>query len=187
MNISRPETMRYPEGLSWYVVYARSRSEKKVAERLERAGITCFLPLLKVMRQWSDRRKMVEVPMFSGYLLCTQNLPVLQTYAWWKGGEFCSLGGRNAIVPEDQIRTIQLFVETGLPGESGPDDLIPGERVQVTFGPLAGCTGELLEVRNQRRFVVRIEVYPAGAHHHTADGISGTNKLKLYIFQVNLS
>ena len=158
MNISRPETMRYPEGLSWYVVYARSRSEKKVAERLERAGITCFLPLLKVMRQWSDRRKMVEVPMFSGYLFVHTEPACFADVRMVEGVvNFVRSGGKNAIVPEDQIRTIQLFVETGLPGESGPDDLIPGERVQVTFGPLAGCTGELLEVRNQRRFVVRIE------------------------------
>ena len=101
---------------------------------------------------------MVEVPMFSGYLLCTHRTCLFcrRTHGG-RGGEFCSLRRQECHRAGRSIRTIQLFVETGLPGESGPDDLIPGERVQVTFGPFAGCTGELLEVRNQRRFVVRIE------------------------------
>ena len=53
---------------SWYVLYAKPRNEKKVAERLSAAGYNVYCPLHKVKRQWSDRMKVVEEPLFKGYL-----------------------------------------------------------------------------------------------------------------------
>jgi transcriptional antiterminator RfaH len=53
---------------SWYVLYTKPRNEKKVAERLSAAGYNVYCPLHKVKRQWSDRMKVVEEPLFKGYL-----------------------------------------------------------------------------------------------------------------------
>jgi len=52
----------------WHVLYTKPRNEKKVAERLSSAGYTVYCPLQKVRRQWSDRVKVVEEPLFKGYL-----------------------------------------------------------------------------------------------------------------------
>ena len=52
----------------WHVLYTKPRNEKKVAERLSGAGYTVYCPLQKVRRQWSDRVKVVEEPLFKGYL-----------------------------------------------------------------------------------------------------------------------
>jgi transcription antitermination factor NusG len=60
-------------------------------------------------------------------------------YAWWKGW------------------SIRHFIETGLPGQTGQDDFAPGEKVRVNFGALNGCEGELVEVKNEKQFIVRIE------------------------------
>ena len=57
-----------PEELPWCVLYTKPRNEKKVAERLTGAGYTVYCPLQKVRRQWSDRVKVVEEPLFKGYL-----------------------------------------------------------------------------------------------------------------------
>ena len=60
-------TMASPDAC-WHVLYTKPRNEKKVAERLSGAGYTVYCPLQKVRRQWSDRVKVVEEPLFKGYL-----------------------------------------------------------------------------------------------------------------------
>ena len=56
------------QDLQWKVIYVASRQEKKVFDRLKKEGIAVFLPLTKKLRQWSDRKKWVEFPLFNGYL-----------------------------------------------------------------------------------------------------------------------
>ena len=56
----------------WLVFYTKSRQEKKVRDILLRRGFEVFLPLQKVMRQWSDRKKKVEVPLFNAYIFVTE-------------------------------------------------------------------------------------------------------------------
>ena len=53
---------------SWYAVYTNSRAEKRVSDRIEELGIETFLPLQKTLRQWSDRKKLVEKPLISSYV-----------------------------------------------------------------------------------------------------------------------
>ena len=60
--------IKYEPEPRWYILYIRSRSEKKVMERMQKRNFTVFLPLIKTMRQWSDRKKQVQVPLFTGYL-----------------------------------------------------------------------------------------------------------------------
>ncbi len=52
----------------WYPVYTRSRAEKKAHEELNRKGILSYLPLKKTVKQWSDRKKIVEEPLIKSYL-----------------------------------------------------------------------------------------------------------------------
>jgi len=52
----------------WYAVYTRSRTEKQTQELLLRSGIEVYLPLVKNLKQWSDRKKWVEEPLFRSYL-----------------------------------------------------------------------------------------------------------------------
>jgi transcription antitermination factor NusG len=54
----------------WYAIRTRSRHEKMVHEQLQTQGIETFLPLVKRIHKWSDRKKEVEVPLFSGYTIC---------------------------------------------------------------------------------------------------------------------
>ena len=54
--------------MNWYVVYTKPKWEKKVAEQLINSGIECYCPLITQVRQWSDRKKKVEVPLFNSYV-----------------------------------------------------------------------------------------------------------------------
>ena len=54
--------------MNWYVVYTKPKWEKKVAEQLTQRGIECYCPIVTEVRQWSDRKKKVEVPLFNSYV-----------------------------------------------------------------------------------------------------------------------
>ena len=68
----------------WYAVYVRSRHEKKVHQLLLEKGVESSLPLIKITRKWSDRKKKVEIPLFRGYVFVRidvgiDKLNILQT------------------------------------------------------------------------------------------------------------
>ena len=99
------------QDLPWYVLYTKSRNEKKVAERLSGAGYTVYCPLQKVRRQWSDRVKVVEEPLFKGYLFIkieekirdeVFSFPGTVRYLFWLR--------RPAVVREEEIHTIQKWL-----------------------------------------------------------------------------
>ena len=54
--------------MNWYVVYTKPKWEKKVAERLNAIGVIAYCPLITKERQWSDRKKIVHVPLFNSYI-----------------------------------------------------------------------------------------------------------------------
>ncbi len=158
MQANAPSAPVYEPISKWYVVYVRSRTEKKVVERMLKLQIECYLPLVKVVRQWSDRRKKVEVPLFNGYLFVHIHPDQFTAVRMVEGVvNFVRSAGRNASIPDEQMQTIRHFIETGLPGQTEQDDFAPGERVRVNFGALNGCEGELVEVKNEKQFIVRIE------------------------------
>ena len=69
----------------WYAIYTKSRSEKKVATRLQEMGISVYCPTQTVLRQWSDRKKKVTEPVFRSYVFVqfkdeAERLAILQTY-----------------------------------------------------------------------------------------------------------
>ncbi|HQQ96771.1 MAG TPA: UpxY family transcription antiterminator [Cyclobacteriaceae bacterium] len=139
----------------WFVFYTKSRQEKKVKEILDRRGFDVFLPLQKVIRQWSDRKKKVEVPLFNSYLFVAvpehKIEEVLQVpgVAW-----LIRHNGRPAELHPAEYATILRFLETGLLLETGPaEEFELGERVVVLDGPLKGQEG-FLYGRNKGKFTV---------------------------------
>lgn len=148
---------RYPREPKWYVVYVKSRAEKKVKDRFDRAGIEAFLPLIKVMRQWSDRRKAVWVPLFGSYVFIHVGPDAFTAVRMVEGVvHFVSQEGRFAHISEEQISIIRRFLDTGIHMEASTDHFSPGEKVRITFGPMQGCAGELIEIKNTKHFIVRI-------------------------------
>ncbi|BDD10070.1 transcription antitermination protein NusG [Fulvitalea axinellae] len=145
---------------AWYVLYTKSRSEKKVAERLAREGFDVFFPTKKELRQWSDRKKMVEVPLFNSYVFIHLNddreyLAALQDkgVSWFVYHE-----NRPAILPDSQMEFIRRMAgDEKVIEVLDASDIKPGERVMIEFGPFADCEGEVMDHQGARRVMVRLE------------------------------
>jgi transcription antitermination factor NusG len=139
---------------SWYVLYTKPRNEKKVAERLSAAGYNVYCPLHKVKRQWSDRAKVVEEPLFKGYLFIQVedkrrdevfNYPGAVRYLFWLR--------RPAIVRESEIQTIQKWLGQYNHSDIDISDILPGDYVRITSGPFNGEQAILLDKTNKKAVV----------------------------------
>ncbi len=142
----------------WHAIYTRPRFEKQVYTRLMEQGIEAYLPLIKTMRQWSDRKKLVEVPLFTSYVFVhvdrRQYDQVLQTNGVVK---YITFEGKAATIPPEQIDNLRIIVNSDERIETSWEKRKKGDRVRVTAGTLKGLKGELISDGNRRKVLVRIE------------------------------
>lgn len=146
------------DGYKWYAVYTNPRAEKKTFQLLKQRGINVYLPLLKVLKQWSDRRKWVEEPMFKSYLFVNvserEYLDVLQVQGVVK---YISFSGKAAVIRDEQIEVIQLLLSSEAELEITDHQFKKGELVHIKAGPFLGLQGELIEMQSSKRFLVRFD------------------------------
>lgn len=143
--------------MPWYAIYTKPRHEKKVYQQLVDKDIVAFLPMTKSLRQWKDRRKWVEMPLFTGYvfidILLKNKIEALQTHGVVK---MVSFGGVPASIPDWQIEQLKRVI-------SQPESLRleqylkKGDTVEVIAGPLKGVKGYLREVRGETRVAILID------------------------------
>jgi transcription termination/antitermination protein NusG len=147
------------EPARWYALRTRSRHEKMVADQLERQGIENFLPLVKQARQWTDRVKEVELPLFSGYtfvrvaLTSPDKLRVLQTHGV---AGFVGINCLGTPIPDEQIQDIRTLLESKIPFEEQPF-LRVGQRVRIRGGALDGVEGIFSAQNEDRSLVISLE------------------------------
>ena len=142
----------------WYVVYTKSRTEKKVYQNLLDNNLEAFLPLHKTLRQWSDRKKTVEVPLFTSYVFVkineTEGLKVLKTIGVVGFIKFC---GKKAVVTEKEIFYLQLLVKGQVPFDMATESFNPGDYVEVNSGPLKELRGFLVHYHGKHKVLIRID------------------------------
>lgn len=143
---------------TWYAIYTRSRAEKQIHEQLLKAGLDAYLPLVKTLKQWSDRKKWVEEPLFRSYIFvhitASEYYDVLNTPG---AVRFITFEGKPVAIPPQQIEAIRQFVDTG---QELPDvdlELKPGAMVDIIAGPMRGISGELLEVMGKKKVKIEID------------------------------
>ncbi|MGA8762853.1 MAG: UpxY family transcription antiterminator [Candidatus Sulfotelmatobacter sp.] len=138
----------------------RSRHEKLVARQLEGQGFVTFLPLSQQVREWSDRRKVVEFPLFPGYAFLQMiyepegRLRVLRTEGVVS---FVGSQGQGIPIPEKQIEHIQTLLAHKVPFESHPF-LKVGQRIRIRGGSLNGTEGILAGQDSDRALVISVEL-----------------------------
>jgi transcription termination/antitermination protein NusG len=143
----------------WYAVHTRSQHEKAVVAHLQNEGINTFLPLVSEVHRWSDRRKVVEVPLFSCYIFV--NL-CLVPEMWAKVSRvngvlrFVGTRGEGVSIPENQLESIRALVSGKLPCTIYPF-LKVGQRVRVRGGSLDGMEGILVTRKGNRTLVISVE------------------------------
>jgi transcription termination/antitermination protein NusG len=142
---------------SWFALQVAPRREKRVASILEYKGHEAFLPTYQVRRNWSDRIKTLDQPMFPGYVFCrvqkTGTGLVLATPGVIR---VVSFGGKPCPIANEEIDSLQRIGRSGGDVEPYPFTQV-GQKVQITQGPFSGVVGVVVQVRNQRRLVVAVE------------------------------
>lgn len=144
----------------WYAIYVHSRSEKKVYERLTEMGIEAYLPMITVVKRWSDRLKKVDEPLFKSYLFVRADEKTHFDIVSLSGvTKFVSFEKKAVVVPENQINAVKKFCNDYVDGEKQIDnkELHEGQLVRITTGEMQGLIGRLAAINNKRRLIVYIE------------------------------
>jgi transcription antitermination factor NusG len=144
----------------WRAIYVRSRAEKKAQEALTARGIECFLPIQRKLRQWSDRKKVVEMPAINGYLFVNpktlqerQLIPTINHVV-----AYVRFQGKDAIIPDKQIQLVKKILhQTDIPATLEIGDLPKGKNIMVKEGPFAGEKATVVETKGKKRVVVQVE------------------------------
>jgi transcription antitermination factor NusG len=164
MEGERAEHDRYVAP-QWYACHTRARHEKRVDEQLARGGIETYLPLLTHERQWSDRRKLVELPLFPGYVFGRFALSDLHRVLTVPGvATVIRHNGLPSPISERELANVRRFVaalaETGqLPL---PRAFERGQAVRVMRGPFKDVEGVVVERRGRRRVLVGLKTIGQG-------------------------
>ena len=137
---------------AWYVLYTKPRNEKKVAERLSTAGYNVYCPLHKVKRQWSDRVKTVEEPLFRSYVFIQiEDAKRDEVFAYSGTVRYLFWLRRPAVVRQSEIATIQKWL--GEHEHINVSQIMPGDYLRITSGQFAGEEAILLDRTNSRVIV----------------------------------
>jgi transcription termination/antitermination protein NusG len=142
----------------WFAAYTSANHEKRVAEHLADRSIEYFLPLYESVRRWKDRKVVLELPLFPGYVFVRLVLRDRQQVLQVPGvAKLVGFNGTPTALPQDDIDALRTSLEKGVRVAPHPF-LNVGRRVRVKHGPLAGMTGILVKRKNKARFVVSIEL-----------------------------
>jgi transcription antitermination factor NusG len=142
----------------WHAVYVHSRAEKKVHVELTIKGVESFLPLQRKLRQWSDRKKWVEIPLISGYVFVHITRKhydlVLQTDNVM---QYVRFEGKAAVIRDQDIEILKRMLgQSDLDIEITMEELQPGMQVEIIAGPMMGVKGELISFRGKNKVALRI-------------------------------
>ncbi len=149
--------------LRWYALRTKSRHEKLVRDQLGKLGIEPLLPTVKRLSQWRDRRKEIEVPLFSGYCFVRftqeEKLPVQKVSGVV---EIVRGGSQPEPIPDEEIEALKTLMTSVLPYDPHPY-LHEGMKVEVVRGPLHGVHGILLRKEKRHRLVLGVRLIQQAA------------------------
>ncbi len=146
----------------WYALYTRSRHEKKAKALLEESGVEAYLPLVKKWHVWSDRKKLVEMPLLPSYIFVRTDVSNYLTYYDILNTpgvvRFITFEGKAVAVPEIQIATLRRLNSAGVDMECMDVSPEPGTPVKVMQGPMKGYQGEVVSAGKNKKLVLRLDV-----------------------------
>ena len=140
--------------LTWYAVNTRPRWEKKISLVLDNNGIENYCPVTKILRQWSDRKKVILEPIFRGYVFVrveedkkweVKKIDGILNYVYWLG--------KPAKIKDEEINTIKKFLKEFSDVRVENIGFEKNQRVRIKQGVLMNYVGILLEVSGNRAFV----------------------------------
>ena len=141
----------------WYALYTKARAEKKVHEQLTQMGIKAYLPLKRVLRQWSDRKKWVDIPVISSYIFI--NIPEVDYRKVFDARgvvAYVSYKGKAVTIPDHEIEAMRKTIDNNIDFDVQQRELKKGEKITITSGPLQGVKGIIKEVQGDKKLYISI-------------------------------
>lgn len=142
--------------MPWFVIYTKSRNEKKVAELLQKKGVEVFCPLVKLKKNWSDRKKIVETPLFNSYVFVNLpekdrnvvfNVPGVIHYLFWLK--------KPAIVKDSEIENLKNILHETMDSFTIENYQI-GDTIKISEGVFKGKDG-VIEKQSKNKLHVILE------------------------------
>lgn len=145
----------------WYVIFTKHNCEKKLQKTLESNGYNAYVPVYTTIRQWSDRKKKVIIPLINSVVfiqVSESSLNDLYNFSHVKG--ILKELGKPAIVRDYEIENLKIIAKEwngeAVSVNSENEHFEKGDKVEVLRGPFAGIFGELIELNGKHRVVVRL-------------------------------
>jgi transcription antitermination factor NusG len=159
ITMNRTDTITIEPGCSWYAVEVAYKKELVVASALGHKSFECYVPLYESRKVWTDRIKVVSLPLFSGYVFCRfdpngKRLPILMTPFV---RQVVSINREPAPIPDAEIDGIRLALESGAAVEPC-ERLQSGSRVTVSKGPFTGFEGDFVRYQGKDRLILSISL-----------------------------
>ena len=143
---------------NWYALYTKPRNEKKVTERLSKQGYEMYCPLVRTLRQWSDRKKKVTEPLLRGYIFIYADEQERLISVEQRSIVRCLFdAGKAARIPEWQIENIKKMLQTDseILVHNG---IVPGAKVIIKSGPFEGIIGTIVTGKAGKSISVTIDI-----------------------------
>lgn len=148
-----------PEQLRWYALHTRARHERVVQNRLHEQGMETFLPMVEEVHRWSDRKKKVEMPLFSCYVFVRCSLKAEDRTQIYRVDSVLGVVGSGAgqPIPDEQIEGVRTLLSGKSPWRAHPFLKI-GQRVRVRGGAMDGVEGVFLSENGDHSLVISVDV-----------------------------
>jgi transcription elongation factor/antiterminator RfaH len=144
----------------WYVVYTKSKFENVVFDGFSKKNLEAFLPKMSVLSKRRDRRKMLNSPIFPGYVFVKSNMNANEHIEILK-----TVGVVNLIknhkgpvcVDEESINSLKIMVSEKSENLLTGSSFSKGAKVRVIYGPFKGVTGTFINMKGRERVIVNFE------------------------------
>ena len=137
--------------MSWYVLYTKPRTEKRVAENLEQMGLEVYCPLITEVKQWKDRKKKLKTPLFKSYVFIKLeekkrnrvfDVPGVVRYLFWLG--------KPAIVRNEEIEVIKDWLDDEKVQDAKVEHLNEGDKITIKSGAFKDQEAIIREVGKKK-------------------------------------
>lgn len=157
LQIDPQDTTRASAGPQWHVLWTRSHSEQLVYDQLEAKGFHLFLPRIEVWSRRGGLQHLIRAPMFPGYLFLRHAIDKGSFIEVQKARGLVRILGerwdRLAVAPDGEIEALQRVLATRLCAVPHPY-LREGQRVRISYGPLAGVEGILVQIKPDKGLLI---------------------------------
>ncbi len=159
MNLTKPDKNK-----NWYAIFTKPRSEKKVLERMLENDIQAFLPLIKTVRQWSDRKKTVQLPLIPSYVFINiEERNIFETLSIPGTVNVLRFLGKPAKIKDFEIENLKILSDSNEKFEiTNNIRVVSGDNVEVTKGPFMGLIAVCEKTSSSHRVVVKIDSLGSG-------------------------